>query len=51
MTESDRAYYRRRVAEEERRVAQATCPASRSAHGRLAALYREKLRAVDLQTI
>ena len=43
MTDSDRAYYRRRLAEEDARAAQATCPASRAAHDRLAALYREKL--------
>lgn len=51
MKAEDRAYYRRRVAEEDVRAAQATCPASRAAHERMAALYREKLGAIELEKV
>jgi hypothetical protein len=48
MTDQDRLYYRRRLADEEARAAAAACPGSRAAHRHLAALYREKLCAEGL---
>lgn len=46
MDESDIAYYRRRLSEEEELAAGTACPATRSAHLKLARLYREYIEGV-----
>jgi len=47
MSETDLAYYRKRIAEEEERARHARCPATRAAHLGLAALYRKRLENHD----